>query len=103
MEIDINALSIILATYKDKVENEILSCFQNSYNQLLQTEADCRRAKAEAVIMQMAKLKSNLSEFKFTYFKLKEKTGEIECINNFIRNIESEIKVLSYKKSNHLY
>lgn len=101
MEAD-DLIKILSAYYKDKVEKEIYNDLYAGMMHLLEAEADCRRAKAKADIMQMAKLKIALSKFEYSYNKLKQDTGNIEAIDKYIKGIECQIKSISARK-NHGY
>lgn len=95
-------VNIAIAFIKDKVESESLKQFKEEYNNLLICEADSRRKKASALIMQMAKLKIALSKFEATYSSIISKTGKIESIEKYISSIKLLIKQLSLEKNKHL-
>jgi hypothetical protein len=47
----------------------------------------------------MARLKIQLAIFKFEYNRLVEKCGSIQALDEYIRDIENHIKMLSREKN----
>ena len=63
-------IKLVMATYKDKVQADILKNFEKEYNALLLADADARRSKQSNNIVNMVRLKMALSEFESTYLKI---------------------------------
>jgi len=98
----IDYVSLALAAIKDKISEESAEEFRNSYTKLLETEAQSRREKVQANIIEMAKLRLELSKFKETYEKLKTLCGSIENVDDCISDIEKRIKLISANKNKPL-
>jgi len=98
----IDYVSLALAAIKDKISEESAEVFRNSYTKLLETEAQSRREKVQANIIEMAKLRLELSKFKETYEKLKTLCGSIENVDDCISDIEKRIKLISANKNKPL-
>lgn len=97
----LDSLELALAVYKDSVDSESRKNFKASFQKLLKAEADARRAKAAAIIEEMASLKIELMAFQITYRRLKLKTGSIPVIDNYIVSVQQQIQKLSAMKNNH--
>lgn len=98
-----DVLNFALAFYKDKVQGETVARFHSEFDKLLEAEADARRLKAEALVLQLAKLKKTLQQFEWTYNIIREKVGGVEAVDEYITKIKVEIKKISYDKNNHKY
>lgn len=94
-------ISLMVAYYKDKVSAECMSKISASYNEMMDAEADCRRQKAAALVLSMAKLKITLEKFQKLYDPIKEKYGSMEAAEQKIISIQGEIRELSAMK-NHM-
>lgn len=95
-----NIIEIALAYYKDKVQQDLLEKFRVESGLLLQAEAESRRTIARENIKAMAQLKIELDKFKFIYSRLSGTCGSIEAVDEYLRNIETKVKKLSYIKNN---
>ena len=102
MESD-DLITLAIAYYKDKAQNEILERFREASYRLMEADADSRRAKAHEDIMSMAKLKEELKKFKPVYGRITSICGPMEAVDSYIREVEYRIKQLSYKKNNMNY
>ena len=95
-------VSLALAAIKDKVRQEIAEEFRESYTKLLETEAQTRRAKVQADILEMSKLSIELSKFEQTYNQIKSQCGTIESVENYILEIRKRIRLISENKNKPL-
>ena len=95
-----NFIELAIAYYKDKVQKELLEKFRVESRLLLQADADARRTMAREDIMAMAHLRIELKKFIFIYNQLSSTCGSIKAIDEYIREIESKVKILSYRKNN---
>ena len=98
-----DVLGLALAFYKDKIQGETIARFHSEFNELIETEADARRLKAKARVIQLAKLKIALQQFELTYNGIREKVGDVEAVDEYIKKIKVEIKKISYDKNNHKF
>jgi len=96
-------ITLAIAYYKDKVQNELLERFREETYLLMEADADSRRMKAHEDIMSMGKLENKLKKFKFHYGRITSTCGSMEAIDSYIREIECRIKQLSYKTNNMHY
>ena len=94
-----NLFELAVAYYKDKVQHEQLEKFRIESNLLLQADADARRATVREDIMAMARLRNELGKFKFIYNRLSSTCGSIEAIDEYLKELESKVKKLSYRKN----
>lgn len=94
-----NFIELAIAYYKDKVQQELIEKFRVESRLLLQADADARRSIARENIMDMARLRIELEKFKFIYNRLSCKCGSIEAIDQYLKEIESKIKKISYVKN----
>ena len=85
-------LNLALAYYKDKVQSETIQRFHSEFDKLLEADADARRLKAQALVMQMAKLNIALQQFELTYKSIREKVGPLEALDKYIVSIKKAIK-----------
>ena len=95
-------LELVLAVIKDKISEDIAREFHISYTKLLETDAESRRKKVGADIMQMALLQIKLSKLERIYNQIKDKCGNIESIDNYIFSIKKRIKTISDTKNRPL-
>lgn len=94
-----NFIELAIAYYKDKVQQELMEKFRVESRRLLQADADARRAMARENIMAMAQLKIELEKFKLIYNRLSNICGSVQSIDDYVREIETKIKKLSYIKN----
>lgn len=94
-----NFIELAIAYYKDMVQQELMEKFRVESRRLLQADADARRAMARENIMAMAQLRIELEKFKFIYNKLSGICGSMDAIDEYIRDVETRIKKLSYSKN----
>ena len=92
-------ISLLVATYKDYIEQTVLEDTRQSLNALISAEADVRRDKRATDIRKMAKLQIALSQFEINYNQIREKTGSIAAIDDYIADIRAEIKTISFNKN----
>ena len=95
-------VSIALAFIKDRVRKELAEKFRQNYTQLLETEVQARRAKVQAQILEMAKLRIELEKFEKTYDLIKKECGNIESVDNYLSNIRKRIRRISAEKNKPL-
>ena len=95
-----NFFELAIAFYKDKVQQELLEKFRVESRLLLEADAEARRSMAREDIMVMARLKIELEKFKFIYNRLSCTCGSIEAIDQYLKELDSKVKKLSYKKNN---
>jgi hypothetical protein len=95
-------VSLALAAIKDKVRQETAEEFRKSYTKLLETEAQTRRSKVQADILEMSKLSIELSKFEQTYNQIKSQCGTIESVENYILEIRKRIRLISENKNKPL-
>lgn len=93
-------ISLLTAAYKDRVERKLFDELRIGMNELLSADADSRREKTAADIIQMAKLKTALRKFEISYTQIQEKYGRIDAVDGYVAEIQSKIKAISYKKNN---
>lgn len=98
----IDYVSLALAVIKDKVRQETAEEFRESYTKLLETEAQTRRSKVQADILEMSKLSIELSKFEQTYNQIKSQCGTIESVENYILEIRKRIRLISENKNKPL-
>lgn len=96
-----DVLTFALAYYKDKVQSETIQRFHSEFDKLLEDEADARRLKAEALVMQLVKLNIALQQFELTYKSIREKVGPLEALDEYIVSLKREIQKVSDQKNNH--
>lgn len=94
-----NVFKLAFAYYEDKVQQELLEKFRDESCRLLQADADARRSMAREDIMAMARLRIELNKFKLIYNRLSGTCGSIEAIDQYLKEIESNVKKLSYMKN----
>lgn len=94
-----DVIQIAIAYYKDKAKHEVMERFREESFKLLQADADARRLIAKEQILALAKLKIELAKFKFVYSGLQNQFGTVGALDNYIRSIETRIKLLSYEKN----
>ena len=92
-------ISLLTAAYKDRVERKLFDDLRSGMNELFAADADARREKAAAYIMQMAKLKIALQKFEMTYSKIKGDFGKVDAIDDYIAEVQRQIKAISYRKN----
>lgn len=92
-------ISLLTAAYKDRVERKLFDELRIGMNELLSADADSRREKAAADILQMAKLKTALRQFEICYAQIQEKYGRVIAIDDYVAEIQSKIKAISYNKN----
>ena len=95
-----NFIELAIAYYKDKVQQELLEKFRVESRLLLQADAEARRTIARENIMAMARLRIELEKFKYIYSRLSGTCGSIHAIDEYLRGIESKVRMLSYRKNN---
>ncbi len=95
-------VSLALAAIKDKVKQEIAEEFCKSYTKLLETEVQARRAKVQAQILEMSKLRIELAKFEEVYNQIKSQCGTIESVENYISGIRKRIRLISENKNKPL-
>lgn len=95
-----NFIELAIAYYKDKVQKELLEKFRVESRLLLQADAEARRTVARENVLAMARLKIELNKFKYIYNKLSGTCGTIQSIDDYLREIETKVKKLSYQKNN---
>lgn len=95
-----NFIELAIAYYKDKVQKELLEKFRVESRLLLQADAEARRTVARENVLAMARLKIELNKFKYIYNKLSVTCGTIQSIDDYLREIETKVKKLSYQKDN---
>jgi len=91
--------SVIIAKYKDKVEEEVFNDLRKAFEDVRSADADARRQKTKADIIRMARLKIELGKFQRSYAKLKTDTGSIVAIDKIISEVQTKIKLISYNKN----
>ncbi len=99
---NLDYVSLALAAIKDKVRQETAEEFRESYTKLLETEAQTRRTKVQADILEMSKLRIELSKFEITYNKIKCQCGSIESVESYILAIKKRIMIISENKNKPL-
>lgn len=95
-------ISLALAAIKDKIKEETVEKFRLNYTQLLETEVQVRRAKVQAQILEMAKLRIALEKFEKTYNLVREQCGNIESVDNYLSDIRKRIQSISVAKNKPL-
>ncbi len=95
-------VKLALAAIKDKVKEETAEEFRKSYSKLLETEVQARRAKVQAQILEMSKLRIELSKFEATYNQIKSQCGTIESVEKYISEIKKRIRLISESKNKPL-
>ena len=95
-----NCIELAIAYYKDKVQQELLEKFRAEYRLISQADAEARRTIAREHMIAMARLRIELEKFKYIYSRLSRTCGPIDAINEYLRGIESKVRMLSYRKNN---
>lgn len=98
-----NLIKLIIAYYKDKVQQEIFNMFLAESYLLIQADADARRIKARENIIAMAHLKNELNKFMYIYNRISSTHGTIDALDKYLQEIKLKIKRLSYQKNNIKY
>lgn len=96
----VNLIELVVAFYKDKVQQELLEKFRVESRLLLQADAEARRTKAREHIKNMAQLKIELEKFKYIYHKLTDSCGSVTAVDEYLKEIEMEVRRRSYQKNN---
>lgn len=94
-------VDIMVAYYKDKVQNETILKVKEELKKVIEAKADAQRKTTAARIMKMAKLKIALERFEATYAEIKKISGNIDAVDQYILKTKSSIARLSYLKNNH--
>lgn len=92
-------ISILTAAYKDRIERKFFDELRIGMYELLSADADSRREKTSADIIQMARLKTALRKFEISYAQIQDMYGQVSAIDDYIAEIQSKIKAISYKKN----
>lgn len=95
-------LELAIAAYKDKVLQETYEKLRSEAIALALSDADARRTKASILVRSMAKLKMQLAKFVATYQPIAREAGQIPAIEEYIKDIELQIKQYSYQKNKGL-
>jgi|SRR5574344_710207 uncharacterized phage infection (PIP) family protein YhgE len=98
----IDYIELALSAIKDKIREDAVEKFRKSYTQLLETEAQVRRAKVQAQILEMSKLRIELRKFEDTYNQVKKQCGNIESVDNYLLDVRKHIKLISENKNRSL-
>ena len=99
---NLDYVSLALAAIKDKVRKETAEKFRQSFTLLLETEANARRAKVQAQILEMSRLRIELEKFEKTYVQIKEQCGNIESVDTYLSEIKKSIRQISINKNKPL-
>ena len=94
-----DSIKIVIASYRDHVNKELLQRFKEEYYLTLNAEAEARRSKASTIIKDIARLKIELKKFEYTYSLVKIKTGDITAVENMINRLNHRIKVMRIQKN----
>jgi hypothetical protein len=94
-------VSILIAAYKDKVQREVLEETRASLYALLSADADARRVKVGVDIQRMSKLKISLKRFEIKYAQIQDGCGKIPAIDDYIADVQAEIKTISMRKNHN--
>ena len=94
-----DSIKIVIASYRDHVNKELLQRFKEEYYLTLNAEADARRSKTSTIIKDIARLKIELKKFEYTYSLVKIKTGDITAVENMINSLNHRIKVMIIQKN----
>ena len=92
-------IGLLLAAYEDKIQQEVLEETRDSLNALMSADADARRTECGTDIRRMNKLKISLKKFERQYARINSRFGKCTAIDDYIAEIEAEIKTLSLKKN----
>ena len=87
-------ISLLTAAYKDRVERKLFDELRIGMNELLSADADSRREKTAANLIQMAKLKTAVRKFEIRYAQIQEKYGRVNAIDDYGAEIQSNIKAI---------
>lgn len=91
---------VFIAAWLDKEEKKSREIIVREILELKQAEAQCRRAKEDALIRNMAELQRALMKFESSYENKKKKYGSLPYAEDTIRQARLQIKRLSVKKNN---
>lgn len=94
-------VDIMVAYYKDKVQNETIIKVKEELKKVIEAKADAQRETTTACIVKMAKLKIALERFEASYAETKKISGNIDVVDQYILKTKSYIARLSYLKNNH--
>lgn len=93
-------IELLIATYKDMTQKKEIERTREELLRVFEAEADAKRQKAQALIDSMVRLKKELARFKLSYDCLAKKTNQrVPAIEDYIRNTESKIRMISFKKN----
>lgn len=94
-----DSIDVMLASYRDQNNRNLLQRFKEEYYLTLNAEADARRSKASTIIKDIARLKIELKKFEYTYSLVKIKTGDITAVENMINSLNHKIKAMLIQKN----
>ena len=93
-------IELLIAAYKDMTQKKEIERTREELLRVFEAEADAKRQKAQALIDSMVRLKTELARFKLSYDRLAKKTNQrVPAIEAYIRNTESKIRMISFKKN----
>ena len=100
MEFD-NLYNVFIATYKDYLSVKQFEEIKLCTREIIEADAEARRAKKSELILSIAKLRQKLEVFECTYSLIKEKCGSSDEVDQYINSIKREIDDLLRKKTSH--
>lgn len=99
MDNSADIIEIIAAAYKDKVASDIMNDIRLEFLSLQRCEAECKRSKASAIIMNMSRLEIEKKKFLISYARITTLCGNIPEIDDYLNQIDKLIQRLSFEKN----
>ena len=99
MDNSADIIEIIAAAYKDKVSSATIDDIRAGYISLQRCEAECRKCKASAIIMNMSRLEMEKKKFLISYARIASECGDIPAVTDYLKQIDKMIQRLSYEKN----
>lgn len=94
-----DSIELVIATYRDHVNKEVLQRFKEEYYLTLSAEAEARRSKTSTLIKSIAKLRIELQKFEYTYSLLKNKIGDLAAVETMICELNHQIDSMICQKN----
>lgn len=99
-----DALELLIANHRDRVTQELLLRFREECRLLMMADAESRRSKMSADILNIARLKGELARFEYSYSLVKAKSGQIRAVEKMICSMQARIKTaIAQKNSRQKY
>lgn len=95
-------IKLLSAIKKDSEREAAIEKIKTAHRQLLKAEVDSRRMKSREIIKRLFMIDNAIEEFEINYCFLKEANniGEIDAINDYLRDLKKyRMKLVKEKKN----